>query len=359
MFIRFKPQKFLKMKWFLLNILNFQFYLSHYYRRWTFVTFLLIAIGIFIFSIVPHLGFDDPTSSSADDLHLPQSLQCPHKNNIKLEYGRSHLAHSRVIICGLIHDREQHIHRLRQQIEEITPIFADYAIVIVESDSKDRTRYELIRWAQDKKVANRIHIIGCGNRASDDRPCNLLQISNRSTAHPDTPRIKKMVRLRNIYMQYIEDDIQLSKFDYVIVQDFDLRTYTYIDGLLSTGFHFGKDSTIDAICANGINHHRILGRRRYYDPYAHKDEQNKDWSVWFNDQWSAIFRKYSCSTGLVSVQSCFSGATMYRYTSIKGKRYRTYIDSYQQSICEHVGFHETINNMYLNSEMIFYVIKNH
>jgi hypothetical protein len=78
----------------------------------------------------------------------------------------------------------------------------------------------------------------------------------------------------------------------------------------------------------------------------------------YNDLWSTLFRKYSCDDNLVSVQSCFSGRTIYRYKSIQGKRYRTYLDRNKQAICEHVGLHETINKMYLNSEMILYITKN-
>jgi hypothetical protein len=232
----------------------------------------------------------------------------------------------------------------------------------VENDSKDRTRSQLIRWARDEKVAGRVHVLGCDHRVNDEHPCNLTLAATRLGAGPETSRIEKMVRLRNIYMQYIQDNVQLAKFEYVIVQDFDLWAYTYTDGLLSTGFHLSTDSTIDAICANGISHNLKLGGllsyTTYFDPYAHKDEQNQYWSVRHNDYWSAMFRKYPCSTHLIPVQSCFSGQTIYRYKSINGKRYRTYADSYEQAICEHVGLHETLNKMYLNSEMIFYIMKN-
>ncbi|CAF0919310.1 unnamed protein product [Rotaria sordida] len=197
-------------------------------HRWTFRIFLIVTVGIFIFNIVSCIGFHDLTSSSVDDLYLPQSLRCPHKNKTRLEYGRLHLARSRVIICGLIRDREAHISRIRQQIEEITQLFDDYAIVIVENDSKDRTRQQLIAWAQDKKVAGRIHVIGCNNQVNDDRPCNL-SLAPTPTNHPPTmSRIEKMVLLRNMYMQYIEDNAQLAQFDHThtgIIQVFNSSNF--------------------------------------------------------------------------------------------------------------------------------------
>ncbi|CAF0986408.1 unnamed protein product [Adineta steineri] len=333
-------------------------YLSYYRHRWGLLIILISAVFLFIYSIIPHIIFATSKLSLTDDFLLPQSLRCSHKNRTRLESGRLHLARSRVIICGMVRDRQARIPRIRQQIEETTRMFADYVIVIVENDSKDGTRRELIHWAQDKKVAGRVHVIGCGNKVNDDRPCNLSLARTAPNHLPDLSRIEKMVQLRNIYMKYIEEDTQLSQYEYLLVQDFDLVTYTYVDGLLSTGFHFNADPTIDAICANGVYNHILFGRKKYFDPYAHKDEQNQKWSVLYNDIWSSFFRIYPCSIDLVPVQSCFSGATFYRYSSIKGKHYRTYLDSYKQAICEHVGLHETLKKVYLNSEMILYIIKN-
>ncbi len=323
---------------------------------------LAVIVCTLLFFLRPHIGFANPISLPADDLYLPQSLQCSFENRTQLEYGRLHFARSRIIICGMIRDREDQIPRLRRQIESITNLFADYAIVIVENDSKDGTRHELIRWAQDKQVAGRIHVIGCGNQINDDRLCNLSLAATKPKIGPNMLRIEKMVLLRNIYMKYIENNVQLSKYDYVLVQDFDLWVYTYTDGLLSTGFYLNMDPTIDAICANGILQNGLLKGmipyKTYFDPYAHKDIQDWNWSTKYKNIWSSLFRQYSCNNGLIPVKSCFSGQTIYRYRSIRGKRYFTYMDSYQEAVCEHVGLHETLNSMYLNSEMIFYIMKN-
>jgi hypothetical protein len=128
-------------------------------------------------------------------------------------------------------------------------------------------------------------------------------------------------------MKYPEDNTQLTKYEYVLVQDFDLWGYTYTDGLLSIGFYLSTNPTIDVICANGILHNKFLGSiisyKTYFDPYAHKDEHDWNWSIKYNNLWSLLFRRYSCETHLIPVQSCFSGQTIYRFESIKGNRYRT------------------------------------
>ncbi|CAF0785381.1 unnamed protein product [Adineta steineri] len=315
-----------------------------------------------MFFVTPHVSLTNPRLFTSDNLHLPKYLQCAYHNRTQLEYGRSHFARSRVIICGMIRDRENQIDRLRQQIESITKLFDDYAVVIVENDSTDKTRQKLIHWAEDKQVAGRVHVIGCGNRINDPSSCNLSLASTQSKAGANLLRIEKMVQLRNLYMTYLENNIQFANYEYILIQDFDLWSYTYIDGYLSTGFYLSTDPTIDAICANGIRHNQFLAGlisyKTYFDPYAHKDEFDQKWTGNSNNLWSSIFRYYSCNNHLIKVQSCFSGQTIYRRQSLKGKRYRTYLNLNQQPICEHVGLHETLENIYLNSEMIFYIMEN-
>ena len=281
---------------------------------------------------------------------------CSQINQTRIEVGRKHFAQSRVIICGMIRDRDAHTPRLQQQLDQITPLFADYAIVIVENDSTDRTRETLIKWA---KKDSRVHLLGCNDT---NQPCHLSLPATERQFIPKQSRIEKMVRLRNIYMDYIDKHQPFDHFDYVIVEDFDLTTSTFINGLYSSAFHFTEDANIDAICSNGILQRQLVDKwlayESYFDPYAHKDQQNEHWSMTYNDLWSTLFRRYSCDQDLLRVKSCFSGRTIYRYQQIRDKRYRTYIDEYQQVVCEHVGFHETIKNVYLNGEMIFYVLRN-
>lgn len=330
------------------------------HRRNYFFKFMLTLFTIMFFTL-SYICFTKATFNlTNNNVDIKDLLQCPKINQTKVRYGREHLSKSRVIICGLIRDRESHIERLKEQLNSITKLFADYAVVIVENDSIDGTRRELINWAN---IDPHIHIIGCNNQTNNIHSCNLsLAATSRVKFRPETKRIEKMVRLRNIYLDYINEHPLLSQFDYAMVEDFDLTTFTYIDGIYSTGFHLNNDSTIDAVCSNGIYYNQMLGNRityeTYFDPYAHKDQYNQNWSMIYNDIWSSFFRQYSCDDDLIPVQSCFSGRAIYRVKSIKNKHYRTYLDHNNQAVCEHVGLHETLNNMYLNSEMIFYIVEN-
>ena len=327
-------------------------------RRFLFIKIFLL-IFIIIFFALSWICFTKATFHLNENQHLPDLLSCSKVNETRINHGRKHFSESRVIICGLIRDRESHIKRLREQLLPLTKYFADYAIVIVENDSKDGTREELINWAKND---HHIHIIGCENQTNSIHPCNLSLAATKAQFIPETKRIEKMVQLRNIYLNYIDNHKQLNQFDYVIVEDLDLTSYTYLNGLFSTGYYLNTNTTIDAICSNGIFYNQVLGNlisyETYFDPYAHKDQENQNWSMTYNDLWSSFFRKYPCDKDLINVQSCFSGRTIYRYRSIKGKRYRTYLDQNNQAVCEHVGFHQELNKMYLNSEMIFYIVEN-
>jgi len=330
----------------------------HHHQRICFK--LILTIFTIICFTLSYICFTKATFHlTNNNLYISQLLQCPNINKTRIDYGRKHFSQSRVIICGLIRDRESHVKLIKEQLNKITKNFADYAIVIVENDSIDGTRQELIDWAKDDQ---HIHVIGCENQTNSIQSCNLSLAATQIRFLPETRRIEKMVQLRNIYLNYIDNHFLLNQFDYVIVEDLDLTSYTYLDGLFSTGFYLNNDSTIDAICSNGIYYNslfdNLIAYETYFDPYAHKDKENQNWSMAYNDIWSSFFRKYSCDDNLIHVQSCFSGRTIYKFKSIKGKRYRTYLDQNNQAICEHVGLHQTLKKMYLNSEMIFYIVEN-
>lgn len=332
---------------------------QHRQRRTYFVK-LILTIFTLTFFTLSYICFTKATFSlTNNNMNITQLLSCPNMNKTKIDTGREHFLKSRVVICGLIRDRESHVIRLKEQLNMLTNVFADYAIVIVENDSIDGTRRELINWA---KTDSHVHIIGCDNKTNSIQACNLSLDATKIQFLPETRRIEKMVRLRNMYLNYVTNHSILKHYDYIIVEDFDLTSFTYIDGLYSTGFHLNNDSTIDAICSNGIYYNKLFGNRisfeTYFDPYAHKDQYNQNWSMAYNDIWSSFFRQYTCNDNLIPVQSCFSGRTIYRLKSLKGKYYRTYLDQHNQVICEHVGLHQSLNNMYLNSEMIFYVVEN-
>lgn len=318
----------------------------------------ILLLVILVSVILSYIYFTRTNLRSSNNIYLPELLNCPSINSLRIEQGRRHFSENRVIICGLIRDRQDHIQRLQEQLQPIGELFADYAIVIVENDSKDNTRKELIEWAETN---SHIHVIGCEKQTNSIRPCNL-SLAATIEHIPELKRIEKMVRLRNLYLDYIDHHPLLKQFEYVVVEDFDLTSLTYLNGLFSTGFHFDHDPTIDAICSNGILHNQyfrnLVSFKTYFDPYAHKDEKNTDWSMSYNELWSSFFRRYSCDENLIPVQSCFSGRTIYRHQSIRDKRYRTYLDRNHQAICEHVGFHEHLSKIYLNSEMIFYILAN-
>ena len=331
-----------------------KFYIRNTCRSIPFLFLTTLAILILIYRTFTDRYFINISIEiNSTILDISRSHPCGQINRTSIDIGREHFSHSRVIICGLIRDREKHLPRFQRQIYEITRLFASYAIVIVENDSRDRTREELIRWSKEDR---HVHLVECSQ--SNQSSCRLALAATRKERIPSLSRIEKMVRLRNLYMDYIDEQSIFHRYDYVIIEDYDLTTLTYIDGLFSTAFHFDRDPTIDAICANGIFYQPWIPYEMYFDPYAHIDEQNEHWTYEKNLRWSRFFRHYPCREELQWAKSCFSGRTIYRYASIRDKRYRTYLNEHHEPICEHVGLHQTLKNIYLNGRMLFYIVKN-
>jgi hypothetical protein len=132
-----------------------------------------------------------------------------------------------------------------------------------ENDSTDNTRQELLAWADKNK---NVTILGCGTNAPS---CKMSW--PKTIGHPhDFTRIKKMATLRNLYIDYVKEN--LSDYDWLLVWDMDIIASFYKDGLLNTMNYFSKDEdhNIDGICAYGVNNDWLLGFQDY-DMFAHKE----------------------------------------------------------------------------------------
>lgn len=298
---------------------------------------ILIGFFFILLTILIYYQIDYSTD------YIPKKLNCKFKNNEIIE-GKNHFSQSRVAVCGLLRDKGYLMRNIKENINRLISQFADYKIYIIENDSVDDTREKLLKWANED---NKIEILGCGLNASK---CNLSL--TKTTEHSiDYPRIKKMVDLRNVYM----DKISNEDFDYVVMLDMDLVAYMYLDGLWNSASYFLKYPYIDSICANGV----WANSFQYHDSFAHKEEGvNSELQKGVNDLWCQANLKYKCGDGLQRVTSCFSGFTIYRYNSIKNNRYSFQIDKYGDPLCEHVTFNRNLNYVYLNPQMYFIILQN-
>lgn len=280
----------------------------------------------------------------------------------KFAAGKRIAGEKSIIIAGLLRNSVGSIGSIRRKVERIGSAFKSYKVLIVENNSTDGTREELLKWAAVNKS---VVILGCGVNAPS---CSIKGAAAKATEGHSVyrSRIQKMVDLRNVYLDYIKNTPTLRNFDYTAVWDLDTVGMAYLDGIfdtiyqLSTGEHADKS----AVCAHGV--YRWLGVLPiYYDTYAHLD----------NDGEFHIDNKlnHDINTGLkvglghmrgqplVPVQSCFSGFTIYRTNDLlpDTTRYTMTPEESTNLECEHVRLHQSLpGKMAMNPSMINLVLLN-
>ena len=192
-------------------------------------------------------------------------------------------------------------------------------------------------------------MLGCGENA-DTCQLNLPPTVVHNAA---VGRIRKMVLLRNIYMDYIEANPERFRdFDFLVALDLDIHGTFYVDGMGMAGAQFREDPALQGLCANGV-FFRNLGFAAiplYLDPYAHKaDPAVQDKLVQVGYFWTS---PSTCSEEPWKVRSCFNGFTLYRLSSIVGKHYKLEEDG-DGAVCEHVTFNEQLDRMYMAPYLFF------
>lgn len=246
----------------------------------------------------------------------------------------------RVIIASLIRDGSKKISRIRKTIENITQGWSDWRYLVVENDSEDDTRDKLLKWASEE---SRVVVLGCGINVNN---CKLGL--KRTTGHDVySSRIQKMVYLRNLYINTIVEDQNMTNFDYLLVWDPDLDGYFEPDDTDDTLDYLDSVRNISAACAHGY-YPLPMGGKLYFDTYAHVDLDKPlddgDMGLLRSNlikfdafQWEPDPEPYE-------VRSCFGGLTAYRISDIiKAKaRYLFKIGTNKKPLCEHTTFNEQL-----------------
>lgn len=266
----------------------------------------------------------------------------------EVKLGMKNISNFRVVICGLIRNGSKNLPSFIQKCENLCSYFKDYRVLIVENDSRDNTRDILLQWS---KINPKVVILGCGINSPECK----LNIPKTNGGSISKTRIGKMVKLRNIYLDYIKK--YLRDFDYGIVWDVDLLGSVYFDGILNSFGKFQKDENIDCICANGLR--RFFRNFVYYDNYAHVlnnetyHENNENIHV-LKVLLNTTMNKNN--PNLVKVNSCFGGFSIYKIPSLLKSNYSSDLDGSIE--CEHTGLHSNMDNVYYNPMMINLVLKN-
>ena len=254
----------------------------------------------------------------------------------------------KVLLCGMVRDEAKNVKKMRKTANYILSSFSpDSKILILENDSIDGTRGELLGWA---KKDIRLSVIGCG---TNQEKCDL---KTQKTLDRDMSfiRIDKMVMLRNEILKHVKSE-EYNYFKYVFMFDFDLCDADIV-GVPNFIYEFEKNKDIDVQCVFGFD------GCFYYDIYAHVDvgenfdSRKKDRYI-SNNKFTYDVDVH-VGNGLIHVNSCFGGLTAYRRTALLNVEYcnfKTRLDQ-AESVCEHVCMHSKMNtgNIYVNTDVVLF-----
>jgi len=271
--------------------------------------------------------------------------------NRMVAHGMVIAKHKKVIIAGLLRDVESKIPEIRRKVERVGEMFRDYQVLLVENDSKDRTRTLLNQWSRENP---KVIILGCGYNVSE---CSITSAHEKTIPRDVSQRrIEKMVRLRNIYL----DEIKRSDADYVIVWDLDIIGNIYLDGIAYSLAYMKLQKDVSVMCAYGI--YSIGSFSLYYDTYAYLKKGDQ-----FHVDMKSIhdIRSVIEVSGLTrdrdpfEVDSCFSGFSIYRGDAIASPRVWYDMSTGDNVECEHTRLHRKIRGKkMINPKMIYLVVEN-
>ena len=259
----------------------------------------------------------------------------------------SHLDRT-IIICGIVRNAERGLKRNIPEIKRLCQMSKGYKVFVYENDSTDMTKKLLKEW-------------------HDSDPANVFVSLNDTSAQPTIPsvsdvpsinpfysqkRIDKMAKLRNAYMQFV-DDMGWSA-DYFVVVDLDVARIS-ADNIMSS---FVREDW-DAVTAFGYSTSPKL-KRRYHDTYALTelgDEENPQTEEKIIRN-SEKYANLNDGDPWVRVFSAFGGLAIYRFESIKGVRYEALKnnDPRVQVKCEHYSIYYQMkrrgfDRVYINPSM--------
>lgn len=276
--------------------------------------------------------------------------------------GKEYCKEKNLVIAGLLRNCKHNIPFLKHHVQQMSKVFTNVFMIIVENDSTDGSREELLLWSEENK---NIVILCDNNLVINQKFCNIQKFKTEFSNHDaDSARIKRLAFLRNIYLDYIRNHEWLRTFDFLMILDLDLKGYIFEDGLFHSLNMFQENHLINGISCNGIIY-KLGETLIYYDSFAYIEpnakyvwntiEQKNEHDRYVN---KIISKRYQDTIDLDPVFSAFGGLCIYRMNMIINKKinYDYSVDGYA---CEHSFFNKNISNIYVNPRMIFLIMNNH
>ena len=237
------------------------------------------------------------------------------------------MLNKKIVICSTIRDVEKDLESFFYKIDEITNKFSEYFIILVQSNSSDRTVEK-----SENLLKSRNGII-----ISKDLDLSLY-------------RTQRLEICRNAYLDYIRNDKDISKYDYLIVMDADgvnnLITYDCIRDSINQ-----KDDWSGLFANQKYIYYDIwtLRKKNYIDfdcfEMIKKEAKSKNKILIkiFYDYFTKFFYlNKHFKERFIQVESAFGGLGIYKLDKILNCKY----DSRGGAWCEHVGVNTDLNKKY-------------
>jgi hypothetical protein len=198
----------------------------------------------------------------------------------------------KILICGVCKDISPTLINTIKNIEYLGDLFADYAVIIYENNSSDRTPIQLANWA---KINKRV----------------IFKSENLAAAEMPASRTEKIARARNMVLEIAKDPI-FQDFKYLVMADLDFKKSWPIEEILKT---INSESEWDCVSANGVRrnnyYHDFYALRNNKFPFGPEllgddfwwEEVNEGYKIPYHEIWMPVY-------------SAFGGLAIYKTSSI-------------------------------------------
>ncbi|MCB1213482.1 MAG: glycosyltransferase family 2 protein [Chlamydiia bacterium] len=246
-----------------------------------------------------------------------------------------------VIIAGVVRNCAKYLPQLLKKLEGIGNCFDKSHLIFVENDSTDSTLKVLKEWEQGKS----------------NREVIALEPVETMLAR----RTGRLAFARNRYLERIENDPELSKYDYLLVTDMDDASQGLTPESIAACFEY-PITDWEVMTANQTHLYYDIWTLRhpiwcpgdcFVEINGRPDFITKD----FLDHIAVGARMISIPTnrGLIPVDSAFGGAALYRLSFVKGCKYKGLYRK-QTEVCEHVALNKQLREkgarIFINPRMI-------
>ena len=264
--------------------------------------------------------------------------------------GRLRTNSLRVLIFGMVRDCSKTLQHNISAIEAIGSHFADYRIIVLENNSKDRTKEVLQEWQQqNNKVTAYLNDF-------DEEKYKLIPADENYFKYFQINKLQKYYDYRN-YLKQIVDEVDFES-DYSLLIDMDVARID-VKGVITS---FGSDIDWDAVTANGYSYSPTL-KRRYHDTFAlcEYGMEDKKQTLRMIKDYQSVFSYMRKGMPFIRVYSAFGGIAIYKTEAIKGLRYEPFFNNYGQVQvrCEHFALFNAMAkkgycNVFINPNMEVY-----